>query len=93
MQILDTPSYSLGQAIEYKLYGRSGNASHYVELPSSPNQTSALFRNGDSSMIYIDGDALKTLRPNEQFVWSGSGYSGLTWLESDTPPTESEINT
>ena len=44
-------------------------------------------------MIYIDGDALKTLRPNEQFVWSGSGYSGLTWLESTTPPTEEEINT
>ena len=43
-------------------------------------------------MIYIDGDALKTLRPNEQFVWSGSGYSGLTWLESSTPPTEEEIN-
>ena len=44
-------------------------------------------------MIYIDGDALKTLRPNEQFVWIGSGYSGLTWLESSTPPTEDEINT
>ena len=44
-------------------------------------------------MIYIDGDALKTLRPNEQYVWSGSGYSGLTWLESSTAPTESEINT
>ena len=44
-------------------------------------------------MIYIDGDALKTLRPNEQYVWSGNGYSGLTWLESSTPPTESEINT
>mgnify|MGYP001158248940 FL=1 len=44
-------------------------------------------------MIYIDGDALKTLRPNEQYVWMGSGYSGLTWLESSTPPTEDEINT
>ena len=44
-------------------------------------------------MIYIDGDALKTLRPNEQFVWMGSGYSGLTWLESTTKPTEEEINT
>ena len=42
MQILDTPSYTLGQAIEYKLYGRSGNASHYVELPSSPNQSPVL---------------------------------------------------
>ena len=44
-------------------------------------------------MIYIDGDALKTLRPNEQYVWMGHGYSGLTWLESTTPPTEAEINT
>ena len=44
-------------------------------------------------MIYIDGDALKTLRPNEQYVWMGHGYSGLTWLESSTPPTEAEINT
>ena len=44
-------------------------------------------------MIYIDGDALKTLRPNEQYVWIGNGYSGLTWLESSTPPTEDEINT
>ena len=42
MQILDSPSYSLGQAIEYKLYGRSGNASHYIELPSSPNQSPVL---------------------------------------------------
>ena len=42
MQILDSPSYSLGQAIEYKLYGRTGNASHYVELPSSPNQSPVL---------------------------------------------------
>ena len=42
MQFLDTPSYSLGQAIEYKLYARSGNASHYMEIPSSPNYTPVL---------------------------------------------------
>ena len=42
MQFLDTPSYSLGQAIEYKLYARSGNASHYMEIPSSPNQSPVL---------------------------------------------------
>ena len=52
-----------------------------------------MFRNGGGSMIYIDGDALKTLRHNEQYVWMGHGYSGLTWLESSTPPTEAEINT
>ena len=42
MQILDTPSYTLGQSIQYKLYARSGNASHYVEIPSSPNQSPVL---------------------------------------------------
>ena len=42
MQILDTPSYSLGQAIEYKMYARSGNASNYIEIPSSPNRTPVL---------------------------------------------------
>ena len=42
MQFLDTPSYSLGQAIEYKIYARSGNSSHYAELPSSPNQSPVL---------------------------------------------------
>ena len=42
MQILDTPSYTLGQAIEYKMYAKSGNSSHYVEIPSSPNQSPVL---------------------------------------------------
>ena len=42
MQILDTPSYTLGQAIEYKMYAKSGNSSHYVEIPSSPNRTPVL---------------------------------------------------
>ena len=44
-------------------------------------------------MIYIDGDALKTLRPGKQWVWRGNGYSGLEWLDSGTAPTEDEINT
>ena len=45
-------------------------------------------------MIYIDGDALKTLRPGKQWVWRGNGYSGLEWLDSGaTKPTESELNT
>ena len=34
-------------------------------------------------MIYIDGDALKTLRPGKQWVWRGNGYSGLEWLDSE----------
>ena len=41
-QFLDSPSYSLGNAIEYKMYVRSGNASHYFEVPSSPNYTPVL---------------------------------------------------
>jgi hypothetical protein len=32
---LDSPSYSLGNAIVYKLYLRSSNSSHTVELPAS----------------------------------------------------------
>ena len=39
---LDTPSYTLGNAIEYKMYVRSGNSSHYFEVPSSPNYTPVL---------------------------------------------------
>ena len=32
---LDSPSYSVGNAIVYKLYLRSSNSSHTVELPAS----------------------------------------------------------
>ena len=44
-------------------------------------------------MIYDKYYALKSLKPSKQFVWRGTDYSGLEWLESDTPPTESEIDT
>ena len=44
-------------------------------------------------MIYDKVYALKSLKPSKQFVWRGTDYSGLEWLESDTPPTESEIDT
>ena len=43
-------------------------------------------------MIYDKYYALKNLKPNKQYVWRGTDYSGLEWLESDTPPTESEID-
>ena len=43
-------------------------------------------------MIYDKVYALKNLKPIKQFVWRGTDYSGLEWLESDTPPTESEID-
>ena len=43
-------------------------------------------------MIYNKHKALASLKPNKQFTWSGEEYSGLTWLESETKPTESEID-
>ena len=32
---LDSPSYSLGQAIVYTLYGRSSNSAHTIEIPAT----------------------------------------------------------
>ena len=43
-------------------------------------------------MIYTRIEALSTLKPNKQWTWCGTDYSGFTWLESDTAPTESEID-
>ena len=37
LQFLDSPSYTLGNAIVYKLYGRSGG-SYGIEIPGSNNQ-------------------------------------------------------
>ena len=36
-------------------------------------------------------DALSALRPGEEWAWSGEEYSGLTWLDSTSKPTEAEI--
>ena len=44
-------------------------------------------------MIYEIADALLSLKPNKQWVMRSSEYSGLEWLDSDTAPTEGEINT
>jgi len=43
-------------------------------------------------MIYNKVHALISLKPNQQFNWIGTDYSGLQWLDSGTAPTESEIN-
>ena len=43
-------------------------------------------------MIYTKANALTSLKPNKQFAWNGNEYSGLTWLDSGTQPTESEID-
>ena len=41
-QWLDSPSYTLGQAIEYKMYGRAGSSSYSIEIPSTPGGTPVL---------------------------------------------------
>ena len=43
-------------------------------------------------MIYTKIEAVNSLKPNKKWSWSGSDYSGFTWLESDTAPTQSEID-
>ena len=43
-------------------------------------------------MIYTKIEAVNSLKPNKKWSWSGSDYSGFTWLERDTAPTESEID-
>ena len=43
-------------------------------------------------MIYNKGNALSSLKPNAQWAWNRDEYSGLTWLDSGTAPTESEID-
>ena len=43
-------------------------------------------------MIYTKGDALCSLKTGAEWSWQGTDYSGLTWLDSSTKPTESEID-
>jgi len=45
-------------------------------------------------MIYTKVDALISLKPTAQFNWAGTEiYSQLNYLSSDTPPTETELDT
>ena len=37
-------------------------------------------------------EALLSLKPNTEWTWIGTEYSGLSWLDSSTKPTESEID-
>jgi hypothetical protein len=40
----------------------------------------------------LPAGALQALRPGAQWVWNGSDYTGLEWLdETQTKPTEQEI--
>ena len=43
-------------------------------------------------MIYKKHHAVSSLKPNKEFTWLGTDYSGFNWLDSSTKPTESEIN-
>ena len=43
-------------------------------------------------MIYTKSDALSSLKPNTEWRWQGTDYSGLTWLDSSTKPTEAELD-
>ena len=43
-------------------------------------------------MIYDKVHALKSLKPNKDFTWNGTAYSGLTYYGGDKVPTESEID-
>ena len=43
-------------------------------------------------MIYTKIEAIQSLKPNKQWSWIGTDYSGLQWLDSGTAPTEVEID-
>ena len=43
-------------------------------------------------MINTRVNALMSLKPSAEFSWIGTDYSGLTWLDSGSAPTESEID-
>jgi len=43
-------------------------------------------------MINTRVDGLMSLKPSAEFVWTGTDYSGLNWLDSGSAPTESEID-
>ena len=44
-------------------------------------------------MKYDKFDALQSLKPNAKWSWVGTDYTGLTWLDSGTASSESELNT
>ena len=43
-------------------------------------------------MIFKRIDAVSSLKPNKEWTWIGTDYSGLKWLDSGTAPTEAEID-
>ena len=43
-------------------------------------------------MIYTKTRALQSLKPSSAWRWEGTEYSGLTWNDSGSAPTEAEID-
>ena len=43
-------------------------------------------------MIYDKTMAVASLKPYTKWSWSGEDYSGFTWQDSGTAPTEAEID-
>ena len=43
-------------------------------------------------MIYTKTRALQSLKPSSAWRWEGTDYSGLTWNDSGSAPTEAEID-
>ena len=43
-------------------------------------------------MKYDLSMAVVSLKPTSKWNWNGTDYSGLTWVSSDTKPTESEVD-
>ena len=43
-------------------------------------------------MIYTKVEAIQSLKPDKQWSWIGTDYSGLQWLDSGTAPTEAELD-
>ena len=43
-------------------------------------------------MIYTRSRALSSLKPGKEWSWVGTDYSGLTWQDSGTAPTEAELD-
>ena len=44
-------------------------------------------------MTVLKSEALASLKPGAEFVWTGSAWSGLNWIDTkQTKPTEAEVD-
>ena len=45
-------------------------------------------------MTVLKSEALASLKPGAEFVWTGSAWSGLNWIDTkQTKPSEAEVDT